>query len=276
MSKFISDELGIPVEMDVSGYLYGKRHIDIYVPEFSLGIEYNGLYHHSVKSLGEVNFHRDDHIKKTISAENNGIQLLHFTDDDWKSRGDIVRSMIRSKLNKTERIFARKCSVVEISKNDCDKFLNETNLYGPSRCSVRLGLVHMCELVAVMTFSIYKKYCKLERFSSKLDTTVVGGFSKLLSRFRKMNRMEIRCVVNRATSNGHSLFINGLTLNSVGYPVGTYNNSSSCVSWVGCNVTQCKRFLGVKYRPELSPDENMYNSGYKLYFDCGNLGFILR
>jgi len=76
---------------------------------------------------------------------------------------------------------------------------------------MRYGLEYGGELVAVMTFS-KSRYNKnvvweLVRFANKLDTIVIGGFSKLLAYFRKFNSCSIVSYCDKSRGFG-SVYIN--------------------------------------------------------------------
>lgn len=78
----------------ISGYrpkwLKGKE-IDIYIPQYNIGIEYNGLiYHHSDenptnpylnKTYKDINYHLD----KSILAFKNNVKLIHIFEHDIES-----------------------------------------------------------------------------------------------------------------------------------------------------------------------------------------------
>jgi len=158
--------------------------IDIYLPELKLGFEFNGLRWHS-----NVYRENDYHLKKTNYFSERGIRIIHIWEDDFDNKRNIVDSQIKNILNKTEnKIFARKCMVIEMtSVND---FLEKNHIQGGVRSVIKLGLYHNSELISVMTFDQFegrKKMCKdgwnLNRFCSKLNTTVIGGASKLLQYF---------------------------------------------------------------------------------------------
>ena len=66
------------VENDRS-ILEGKE-IDILIPSYSLGIEYDGLYFHSEKDGKGPEYHYN----KTLQCRTKGIQLIHIFSDEWE------------------------------------------------------------------------------------------------------------------------------------------------------------------------------------------------
>ena len=133
--------------------------------------------------------------------------------EDWiRTKPDIVKSLIESKLGLTSnKIYARKCKILEVPSKDCTEFLNNNHIQGSSPSSVKLGLYYENELVSIMIFSksrvgIGKKEdgWELVRFCNKIDTNVVGGASKLLSYFiRYYNPSKIISYSSNDISNGN-------------------------------------------------------------------------
>jgi len=165
--------------------------LDIYLPELKLAIELNGEYFHSTLYKP-----KNYHLKKTTECNKQGISLVHIWMSDWIWKSNIVKSMLLSKMGKiSQKIYGRKTEIREISNKDASLFLNETHLQGSSVSSIRIGLFYENELVQVGTFGrlrratgrkhVEKSY-ELLRLSSKLNTTVIGGASKILSYFKKM------------------------------------------------------------------------------------------
>lgn len=166
------------------------REIDIINHSSKIGIEYNGLYFHSDKYK-----QRNYHLSKTNEMERLGYRLIYIWEDWWIRKKEIVKSMLSSILNATKtKIYARNCVINEITDYQARVFLHNTHIQGACVSKIRLGLYYNNELVSVMTFGKLRKTLgtkskdgawELLRFSTKLNTTVIGGASKLLSYFVK-------------------------------------------------------------------------------------------
>lgn len=177
----------------VSGFRqeYHSKEIDIFVPDLNIGIEFNGLYWHSESVLLSNNRSPKSDYEKQKEFNNNGIRLIQVFEDEWVNKKEIVKSRIRNILNQTDqKIYARKCTVMELSPNTASQFCNNNHIMGAGRSNIRFGLYFNNELVSVMTFStsnISRKISawELNRYSSKINTTVVGGASKLFRHFVK-------------------------------------------------------------------------------------------
>jgi hypothetical protein len=178
--------LGIEATSD---FRIGKKSYDIKVDNYLF--EYNGLYWHGEDIQKESNYH----INKCNIAVENGYQLINIWEDDWIDKQDIVKSIIRNKLNRNEnKIFARKCDIREVSSKDNMNFCIKNHLQGSISASVRYGLYFNDELVSLMTFGKKRKVLgqnssegeyELLRFCNKLNTSVVGGASRLYKHFIK-------------------------------------------------------------------------------------------
>lgn len=171
---------------------YHDKEIDIFIPSKSIGIEFNGLYWHSEEVLLSNNKSaKSDYIKQKF-FKNLGISLINIFEDEWENKTDIVKSRIRNILGVTsKKIYARHCQIKEVSSKESSDFCNMTHIMGKGRSNIRLGLYHNGTLVSLMTFTNnnisrrLKNTWEINRFSSLLDTSVVGGASKLFSHFTK-------------------------------------------------------------------------------------------
>jgi hypothetical protein len=216
--NFIKENSEYDIIQSDRSILNGKE-IDIYIPELKLGFEFNGLYWHS-----EIYKEKNYHIDKTKLCNDQGISLFHIWEDDWLYKQDIVKSMILNKLGRTEnKIFARKCQIKEIGDNKLVRnFLNENHIQGFVGSKIKIGLFSEGELVSLMTFGNLRKSLgqksqegsyELLRFCNKLNTTVVGGASKLFKYF--LNNYDIQEVISYSDlsrSNGNMYKQLGFTL----------------------------------------------------------------
>lgn len=247
--------------------------LDIVLPDLGIAFEYNGMYWHSDK-FKDKNYHNN----KTKEVCSFGYQLIHINEDEWLNRQDIVKSRIRNLIKGSDKIYARKCTVREISfpKN----FLIENHLQGagvPS--STNLGLYLNEELVAVMTFStpkFSKEYTfELVRFCSLLDITVVGGASKLLSYFLSNYKGSIVSYSDRRWSTGRLYQQLGFTYSHTSSPNYMYHKGYESLSRYQCQKHLLKDRFPITYKDCLSESEIMLLEGYSRVYDCGNDVWIL-
>lgn len=172
--------------------------IDVYLPEFNFGIECNPSFTHNSSisdPWGAEPKHYLYHKEKSDKCREAGVELFHIFGWEWEYKQDIIKSMIKNRLGLTDRrIYARNTKVVEVDFKTSVNFLNENHLQGMLSAPIRLGLMdENDELVSLMTFGKMRSTIgqgqgnqyELSRFCNKLNTSVVGGASKLLKHYMK-------------------------------------------------------------------------------------------
>ena len=159
-----------------------EKELDVYIPEKNFAIEYNGLYWHTEDKVGK-SYHAD----KTDLCHEKNIQMMHIFSDEWHEKKDIVQSMISHRLNTSkEVVYASKCDVRNTSANkELSGFFDKTHISGHTNFINAFYLQKDGEIVCALSLrkSFHKKYSnmiEIARFSSKLNSSVVGGFSRLL------------------------------------------------------------------------------------------------
>lgn len=255
------------------------KEVDIWVPEKQVAIEVNGIYHHSEIKGGKD---KQYHLFKTLVCDNKGIRLLQFWDIECTEKRDIVESMIRNALGKTQRrIYARACEVRPVDNAVADAFLDATHLQGKAAYSRRLGLYHKGELVSLATFSKARHNKKvnweLVRFSSALNTQVVGGFSKLLKAFRAENPGSIVTYADKRFSKGAVYEATGFQHSHTSKPNYWYTHKPrTYIKIVSRLQFQKHKLKSMKsYDPKLTEWQIMQLEGYDRVWDCGNEVFVL-
>jgi hypothetical protein len=130
-----------------------------------------------------------------ISFENekNGIHTLWIKSFEWKveRKREVMISGLLCDLGViNHRYYGRQCRVEEIDSKEAQAFLDIHSFYGRRGSSLTLGLRHKTtgELLMLMSFgsSHYarKKWdCEVIRASTKKNSQVVGGASKLFKHF---------------------------------------------------------------------------------------------
>ena len=272
------ERLGVSVEPNNRTILNGKE-IDIYLPQHKIGIECDGLRWHN-----ETHKDKNFHLMKTLYANKEGIRLIHIFEDEWKQKRAIVESILKNILGKCQRkIYARQCSIIELSPHDKRVFIDENHIQGDTKSKVNLGLYKNDELVCVMTFGkprvnlggrCSEGEWELVRFCNKLDTTVVGGASKLLSHFRK------HYFYKKITSYCDKRWSNGNMYEKLGF---TNDHDSKPNYFYVVNQNRENRF---KYRKNVlveqgfdknkSEHEIMFDRKIYRIYDCGTKVYVLN
>jgi hypothetical protein len=243
--------------------------IDIYLPELKIGFEFNGLYWHS-NEWKEKNYHS----KKTNHFRDRGIRIIHIWEDDWDNRKEIVKSQIGNIFGLSNRIFARKCTVKEILDTIVVKdFLNKNHIQGSVKSVFKLGLYYEDKLVSIMIFDNFEGRRKMEdggwnlsRFCNKVNTSVVGGASKLLNHFIKlMNPKRIISYADKDWSIGDIYQKLGFSLVSDSKPDYKYIVDSKRV--------HKSRYKKSRLKTNMSESSFMNEIGVNKIYDCGKLKF---
>jgi hypothetical protein len=257
--------------------LIGKE-LDVYLPDLKLAFEFNGLYWHN-----EINKPSDYHKIKTNLCNEKDIQLIHIYEDDWIHKQDIVKSMILNKLNlSTNKIFARKTQIIEISDNKSIRdFLNNNHIQGFTNSQIKIGLYYNTELVSIMLFGKKRKSInsksnnneyEMLRFCNKLNTVVIGGASKLFNYFIKTyNPTKIISYADRSYSNGNLYRRLGFTLDTITKP-----NYYYIINGIKKYKSSFTKSILVKqgYDKNMTEHQIMIKRKISRIYDSGNYKFI--
>lgn len=248
--------------------------LDIVLPEKKLAIEVNGLFWHSVERKG-VGYHKH----KLTAAAQAGYGLLQFWDTEVTDKLEIVQSIIKTRLNLSNRLHARSLLLGDVTVEKARDFLNENHIQGDTtRHSVRYGLYTAnSELVALMTFGRHPKYqWELVRFCAKRNLSVVGGASRLFKAFVERTHAQ-RCVsyCDQRLFTGN-LYINlGFELTHTSRPNYFYVHPSKyCLeSRLKYQKHKLKDVLSV-FDPQQTEQTNMKMNGFYRVEDCGHKVFV--
>jgi hypothetical protein len=249
-----------------------RIEIDIYLPEFGLGFEFNGLYWHSDDYVD-----KNYHIDKTNYFKERDIRIIHIWEDDWVFKKDIIKSQIINLIGKTKnKIYARNCDIKEINIDQIRDFLEKNHIQGYVNSVKKLGLFYGDELISVMTFDNFEGRKKMEeggwnlsRFCNKLGTNVVGGASKLLNYFiKKYNPLRIISYADKDWSRGDLYFKLGFKNIKESAPDYKYIFNKKRV--------HKSRFRKSRIKTKLTENEQMKLDGFCKIWDCGKIKFEIK
>ena len=254
------------------------KELDIYIPKMKLAIEYNGLHWHD-----ENHVDRNYHLTKTNMCNEKGIDLIHVFEDDWLYKKEIVKSMIASRLGiYQQKIFARKCQIKEIEKDQAKIFFDKNHLQGFAYGDLYLGLMFNDELIQCIC--INKKgwhdgNVELTRMVTKLNTQVIGGFSKLMKHISDyIEYKSITSYVYKAWFNGKGYIESGFKIVKENNPSYSYVVNGKRVHKSHFRKNKIKKMFErgeLKfYDSNKTEHENMIeNKIYRIY-DCGTIKVI--
>ena len=252
--------------------LIGGKEIDIYLPKFKLGIEFNGLYWHS------DNFKKKDyHYKKTKSCQENDISLIHIWEDDWINKKDIVKSIILNRIGLIKKkIYARKCIIKEITNKESNIFLEKNHIQGKCNANKCIALFYENKIVSLMTFGKRRINSKLNleliRFCNLLNTNVIGGASKLFKYFIKNNKVDM------ITSYSDQSIFNGNLYEKLGFS----NDGETSLNYYWTDLKRRyhrfnfnkRKLISMGYDKNLTENKIMKSIGYYKIWSCGQIRWV--
>ena len=248
------------------------QEIDLFIPEFNFGIEFNGNYWHfynekDIKRKVNNLYHQN----KSLKAKEKGIFIYHIFEYEWNNerKREIIKSQLRNLCHRNEnKVYARNCEIKEIKDNNLIKeFLDKNHLQGYRSSKIKLGLFYNDELVSVMTFgkpylSKSNKYeWELYRFCNKLNTSVIGGFNKLFKYFiRTYNPKNILTYSDFAKGDGHTYEKMGFKKLELTKP-----------NYIWWKETNLGDEIKTRYQTQMKNETKiMEENNYLRIYDCGN------
>ena len=253
----------VNIERNVN-ILDGKE-IDIFLPDYNVGIEFNGNYWHN-------EYHKQNiyHQNKSLLALSKNIFLYHIFEYEWTdlNKKERILNQLKNILQKnTNKIYARKCEIKIVNTKDKKEFINKYHIQGDCASKINIGLYFNNELISIMTFGIsrFNKECKYEliRYCSKANTNIVGGASKIFKYFVD-NFMEYgsKCVSYSDISKTKGSIYNtlGFEFIKIEYPNYVWCNGHNILSRYKCQM-----------KNEI---DTMRSRNYYRIFDCGTKTWI--
>ena len=262
--------------------------LDLYLPDYRIAIECNPTTTHNssiADPWGGAPKHYKYHKNKSKAAAECGIFLFHIFGHEWKYRRQIIESMLRNLLGHSTVLYARKCELREVSSSEARKFLLTNHRQGPTGAKLRYGLYFNEELVSLMTFghvrgtmgitSSDRPAWELVRFCNKLNTSVVGGASKLFKRFiDDINPKSVLSFSDCAHTRGRLYEILGFTETAVSDPGYVWVDTASDMAYHRTNA-QKRNLIQFLDDPDIdlsrTETDIMIEHGFVQVFDSGTI-----
>lgn len=173
--------------------LIAPKEIDIWLPEYNIGIEFHGLFWHATNRVGKI------HREKWQMAQQAGIRLVQIFEDEWLNKQEIVKARLLAFIGFGEKRDARKLELRNVGWKEAKAFLVETHIQGAGPVGTAYGLYEQDTLVAVATFGKSrsgamtgaKKEGEFEVLRYASTGNVRGGFTRLFSAFKKDSAPEL-------------------------------------------------------------------------------------
>jgi hypothetical protein len=168
------------------------KEMDIFIPRIKVGIEYNGLYWHSVENVGK-GAQKD----KTKLANTQNIHLIHVYENEWTYRRNIVIRELQDSLRIKPFGMIRHLEPVfeNLSYEEGINIYEENALDPKSKIDRFIGLYHRWELIAIAALKPYKEgevVVDLLRVVDDVSFEYISIFHEYLQRFKNMYIMYSR------------------------------------------------------------------------------------
>lgn len=246
-----------------------KQELDILIPSHDLAIEINGHYYHS-ELFKEKNYH----INKTNKCHDLGIRLVHILDIEINKSFDKISSIILGMIGKHCKVGARQTTLRLIDIKTAKEFANKNHIQGFASANYHLGLFHNNELVAYMSFgpSRFNRNFQYElvRHCTKLNTTVVGGASKLFKYFCKIyHPVNIISYSDKRMFTGELYSKLGFNHQELTKPNYHYVKNDEIYNRQSFQKKKMRQMSNFEFNERLSEHANALNNGYIRIYDCG-------
>ena len=230
-------------------------------------VDVDGLYWHSAGQMIAKGTAIEYHMEKAKRYKEASKMLLQFREDEVNNSLPIVKSIIAAKLGLVNIFYARQLEIKNVSVSAARDFLIANHLMGYARAKT-IGLYNGEELVSLISYKKYKDGVDISRFCNKLNTSVVGGLSRLLKEIeRRESPKFIQSFVDLRYGTGDSLIGLGFTLEKVtlGWKwtdfIHTYNR-------LQCRANMDERKLSEKAHAE--------ELGWYRIYDAGQAKFVKK
>lgn len=252
--------------------------IDIYYPDHKFGVEIHGLYWHSCRSNNRHrhNTYKKLHALKADAAASSGIALYQFWDFETQNQLDLIKSMIRNRLDLSTKVYARKCQIVDLDNKTAKPFFDRSHLQGHRSAGVIYGLVLDGVIQCALSLSKHPRYeWEIIRYACAPGISVVGGFSKLFKKFITANDPNtILTFADKRISVGNLYKAVGFVPTTDTKPNYFYHKGGQMLSRQQCQKHKLSKLLGQSFNPQLSEFDNMLLHGFGRIYDAGHKKLI--
>lgn len=216
------------------------------------------------------------HLLKTQFAKDNGYSCIHVW--DWDDIDKVI-PLISSKT----KIYARKCTLENVSKSECKEFLNTNHIQGSCNGQiVRIGLYYENELVGLMTFGKprYNKHYEWEllRLCYKKGISIIGGSKKMFAHFLKQYDGDILSYCDLSKFSGNVYSDLGFELLNKPFPSKHWYNIRNNDHITNNMLLQrgFDQLFGTNYGKGYSNEQLMIERGFVEVYDCGQAAYVYK
>ena len=271
LHEFLKTLTNVPVyEINVDNII-ARYELDFYFPIHKFAIELNGVHWHSELSGRGESYH----FNKYKQCKNKNITLLQFWEYEWIEKQHIIKSKIALLTgNIDKKIYARNCVIKELDNHTANIFFTKTHLQGYIDNGISIGLFYNDQLVNAMIFLYNNNQYELIRFSSELNTIVIGGNIRLFNFFiKKYNVQSIISYCNLRYGTDTFYHYAGFSLLYISQPNYFYFHNNDDKIIYSCEMHKLPKNIK-PFDPKLTQWENMKLNGYDRIWDCGNSVYV--
>lgn len=206
----------------------GGKEIDMYFPDYNIGIEYNGSkFHATVNALFGEDKEKMYHFNKFLEAKKKGVHLINIFDVDWVNNSERIKIYLKSLFTVGKVIYARNCIVKPVAYDAYSNFCSLYHIQGSSQQNVSeyiYGLYYKDELVSVMCFGRPRMRIKedgvyeLHRYCVKDNYNIIGGANKIHRNFER------EYYIKKIISYSDNDYFLGNIYSKLGYKFDSYTN----------------------------------------------------
>lgn len=225
------------------------REIDIYIPSYNLGIEYNGNRWHS----SEMDKSESYHLSKSVQAEKKGISIIHIFSDMWENRPNQVMDLIRKRLGKYKEVLANTCMLIKLGNSEGYNFFNKYSVNVPDlRITDYIGFIKDGKILGVFGYS--KKDKTIYDYQEVAGIKVRGAIEIFFSLEPDFLEYTVRC--DRSLSKQDRWKAN---------------------NFVPIDCTKPKPYYTKDFKSRIRAfmipmeESKLKSAGYKTIYDCGEI-----
>ena len=205
--------LNINVIRNDRNVLNGKE-IDIFIPELNLGIEYDGLYWHTIDKVG-----KDYHLNKTELCEKNGIELIHIFENEWLHNKKAIKNLLKYKLN-TEKTICENISIKRTNDPYKNSFYKKYSLNDGEKFNFALGykLLYNNKIIGFIVI------CNVNQDIFSIDEIILKGnyliseecMLDIINKIKKnLHTNQLVYSMDRRYNFGNNIFYNTVSIKKV-------------------------------------------------------------
>lgn len=220
------------------------------------------------KEAKDINYHKN----KSLFAEANGYRCIHVW--DWDDKEKIIDI-----LKEKENIDSSDCVILEVSKEETDRFLNMYHLQNTCEGQdIRIGLYYNKDLIQIITFNkLNGEEYELLRLCSKRDVVVNGGPEKLFKYFIEIYKpSSIISYCDRSKFDGNIYNILKFKKEKESRPSKHWYKRGRHITDNLLKQRGFDQIFKTNYGKGTSNRELMLESGFVEIYDCGQDAYIWK